>query len=81
MEIRLGLLKIGNVAPVEAHANITPRLGLRLLQESPLSATMFASLNFGPARLVVRGFINGTLEMMTEVKMKRRRSTTPLAAC
>lgn len=53
MEIRVGLLKIGDLALVQADANVAPRLGLRLTKESPLSNTVFASANFGPAWFIV----------------------------
>lgn len=53
VEVRLGLLKIGELALVHADANVTPALGLRLMQASPLAQTIFLALNFGPARFIV----------------------------
>ena len=53
VDVRLSLLRIGDTALVQADTNITPALGLRLTQKSPLKQTVFVALNFGPARFVV----------------------------
>ena len=44
---------VGDVALVQADANIAPAVGLRLMEESPLAQTVFVALNFGPARFIV----------------------------
>jgi hypothetical protein len=53
VELRVGILRIGDVAFVHADANVAPKLEMRLMKESPLTNTVFASLNFGPAWFVV----------------------------
>ena len=53
VDVRIWLLRIGDTALLQADANITPALGLRLAHKSPLNQTVFVALNFGPARFVV----------------------------
>lgn len=48
-----GLLKLGEVALVQADANVVPAIGDKLKRASPLASTMVVLTNFGPMRYVV----------------------------
>ena len=51
--LEMGVLRIGDLALAHADANITPALGLKLQQVTPLSHTWIVALTFGPMRFVV----------------------------
>jgi len=53
VDLGMWLLKIGDVAIVQADANVTSELGEKLQRASPLSHTLIVALNFGPAHFVV----------------------------
>jgi hypothetical protein len=53
VSLSMWLLKIGDVALVQADANVTSELGEKLRRASPVSNTLIVALNFGPARFVV----------------------------
>ena len=48
-----GLLRLGDVALVQADANVVPAIGDKLKRASPLANTLVALTNFGPLRYVV----------------------------
>jgi hypothetical protein len=50
VEIRLGLLKVGDVAIGSVNAEVFNLIAQRLKQESPYTATMMATLTNGMAR-------------------------------
>jgi hypothetical protein len=51
--LSFGLLKLGDVALVQADANVVPAIGDKLRRASPLANTIVALTNFGPFRYVV----------------------------
>lgn len=51
--LSFGVLKLGDVALVQADANVVPAVGDRLRRASPLVNTVVALTNFGPFRYVV----------------------------
>jgi hypothetical protein len=53
VNLSMWLLKIGDVAFVQADANVSSELGEKLHHASPLANTLIVALNFGPARFVV----------------------------
>ncbi len=51
--VRIGALRIGQMAIVHADVNVEPKLSMRMVSESPLRNTMFVSTNFGPGWFIV----------------------------
>jgi neutral ceramidase len=51
--IRVGMLRIGDFAFVHADVNVEPKLGMRVVEQSPLTDTTFVSTNFGPGWFIV----------------------------
>ncbi|GGE82922.1 neutral/alkaline non-lysosomal ceramidase N-terminal domain-containing protein [Niveispirillum cyanobacteriorum] len=53
VSLSMGALKVGDVTMVQTDANVTPALGAKLAQLSPVSNTWVVALTFGPMRFVV----------------------------
>jgi hypothetical protein len=53
VDLGMGLLKLGDVALVEADANVLPTLGEKLKRASPLAHTVIVALNYGPVKYVL----------------------------
>ncbi len=53
MAVRIGMLRIGDIAFVHADVNVEPKVGIELREQSPLTDTTFVSTNFGPAWFIV----------------------------
>ena len=51
--LKLGVLRIGDMAMVQADANVTPALGRKLAQVSPLANTWVVALTYGPFHYVM----------------------------
>jgi hypothetical protein len=47
VNLRIGLLRIGDMAIVQSDSNVAPALGLKLTDRSPLSNTFITATNFG----------------------------------
>lgn len=51
--VRIGVLRIGQIAFIQADVNVEPKLTMRLIAQSPLRDTVFVSTNFGPGWFIV----------------------------
>jgi neutral ceramidase len=53
IDVSMSLLKIGDVALVQADANVSSALGAKLQRASPLNDTVIVALTFGPAHFLI----------------------------
>lgn len=51
--LNLGVIRIGDLALVQTDANVTPAVGLKLRDITPVSATWIVALTYGPMRYIV----------------------------
>lgn len=54
VSMKLGVIKLGNLALVQSDSDISAPVGLELQRRSPLSDTWVVTTNYGPMRYVVR---------------------------
>jgi len=53
VKLEMGVVRIGDLSIVQTDANITPALGAKLQQMTPVANTWIVALTFGPVRFVV----------------------------